>query len=1300
MNNIHDVKMPVYKDTADDYSEEQVKDIEKLLDYVNAVDTNLVLRLGEEYYGKFKWFGETSSSKKSYFSYQEEAVYNFIFDLNKSGILSDQVGMGKTIEAGMIISELASRKELKSLLIIVPNEIMSSKWKQELEDKFGIKPVKGFDEYPSVTVIRNYDDFCLCAFECLKQDKFATLENIDLGHEYKKKADDTLAGVLQTYIKSDIKKVVDMINDSFEIDDMKERVTFDGKKFALKGTNIQRDYVYDANGVIDDFVNKYHNMRLEVLLNLPQFSDDYRKLLEVELSGAYTLIGDYFLTNGKSGDVSSMTAVMTKRHPILVVPISYAGKDGKSVDFLNRTLMKAADNYKHRYIVRNGRTDELDFVCEQYRVIDFFIDVGYRTMIVDEVHDYIDVESKVNRDKFHADAAALKAGQQVDGKLYSSDEYDRFELFDDYYFIKKSSLYKKLKSLADKANRKIFLTATPIKSDMVDFYLLTLLASNKDADIYKKLQTGFAAIDFAKNGEQSNDRQVQDLFDRFDYNLERVAEHFTTYSDVFLEVEEYEDGKKGEYKYPYFNNSYVIAHQRKKEDILEYLKSYATFMTVEEIFMELLIAFNAETRDENEDSNAGFADMETLFGKLNELMSGHLTDRKYIKDGSPDDLLTRVVFRALLGNTLKTRFEEDFSIKDENGTPIKPIKRIRELLEQPDGTRIWDSTYKKYGIRHTRHQTYNLSECEYLDKFSDKYRARYSNLPLWPRRNGNVIFLVRDDVFFDRFIDVRDENSERGKRLHEKAPEIKIENLPNYGQLVKDIDKSKEQFEYAKGIFDYINESMSGGDENHLPSSSKYESYNLDDDGMAEYKLALVTKLMMGSDPNLGSVKKKVLLFAENGRDEILNWFGSLKCRPLADKFVTDAKSEKTFADKLISYGIAAATDLFKTWNVSQDASLLTSADKENVLIIIDPKRYEKGVDMQKADTIINFDINYDPLKMEQRIGRIDRIRPKGAEQSINIISFVPLNDMSGFVINFFANEMKMFTQWMGETTGIVSVPEDADSDKSGGDISFEGRVKTLERFYKYVYRLCTTDVSAKDREKMAEEFGEFFKLDKEKMRYDFDFLQELRPVFDGVCKNSFAPLEGLSVDGSSKKVVRFNSTRGQFAPCGKEKCDICPQRSMCQEKGKEQNNVYSLFARGVNEFFDKGVAYYDGAHKDCLQKLDRGIIKPTEGGGQRLDQWLFARKTAFEEAGKKVRGMLGAHSEPYPMPLDTYRAIFDPLKNLYWDECVAEYLDLILEKFHAQCDSVLDGAKLFENFIKTFSIAGFMNNMRDEAAK
>ena len=125
-------------------------------------------------------------SDKSYFSYQEEAVYDFIFNLNKSGILSDQVGMGKTIEAGMIISELASRNELRSLLIIVPNEIMAQKWEYELQNKFGIQEFTyGPDEtYPVVTTMKNYDDFCRCVFDCVAQEKFVEFYEYEFAHTY------------------------------------------------------------------------------------------------------------------------------------------------------------------------------------------------------------------------------------------------------------------------------------------------------------------------------------------------------------------------------------------------------------------------------------------------------------------------------------------------------------------------------------------------------------------------------------------------------------------------------------------------------------------------------------------------------------------------------------------------------------------------------------------------------------------------------------------------------------------------------------------------------------------------------------------------------------------------------------------------------------------------------------------------------------------------------------------------------------------------------------------------------------
>lgn len=1265
----NDVKMPAQKGTNEKYTDEEVKNIEELLNLVNAAKESRDLRLNEEYYGQFHWFGASQRNDKSYFSYQEKAVYQFVFEMNKSGILSDQVGMGKTIEAGMIISELASRKELKSLIIIVPNEIMSTKWKVELEEKFGITAYSDeqFGEFPGVTVVRNYDEFCLNVFECLKQDKFGELADYRFKHSYKEKSGDTLAAVLASFVKSDIETVIKMINNGFEMDDMDERVAFDGNKFYIKGRSLKREYSrvynYDSEGKIQYIVNGNINQNLSAFLGNDRFyraqnKKGYRPIIEAELRSLFTLIGDYFATSGKY-NLSNLTVAMAKRHPIMVVPISYTGEDGQLVDFLNRQLLSKTDNYKHKYPIRDA-SNKLTIECEDYRIIDFFIDVGYQTMIVDEVHDYIDVESKVSREQFHRDLKTREA--------YSSKYYDRFELFDDYYFVSKSKLYKKLKSLADKANRKIFLTATPIKSDMVDFYLLTLLASNKDSDAYKKLQTNL------ENEIIDLEQAINDLYNAFIGCIEACsAEDFCRYYNTFLAEEKNEEGTviSGRYIYPYFNNDYLKANCNKVDVVLDYLKSQINYMTLEEIAMNLMLAYNAEKALDGEQSNIN---AKNVLEKVTDLLSDEATR-----------LQTRVVFRALLNNTVKMRFEEDFT--DEG----KPIKRIRDLLEQQDGPRRWSKTYKKYGIRNTRHQTYNLSDCELLNKLPDEARKFYTNLPLWPQRNGKVIFLVRDDVFFDSFIDVQ-----RQLDVQQDAP-IRLEDLPNYDQLTDDLEYNQERLNNATAIFDYINESMSGGDEqHHLPQSSKYESVELDDDGMIEYKLALVNRLMEGSDANLGSVKNKVLLFAENGREEILDWFKYQKCAPLySAKEPLDSAKVAAYKKKWESYKVNPMGD---KWSVSTDTADLNNNLLDNVLIIIDPKRYEKGVDMQKANTIINFDINYDPLKMEQRIGRIDRIRPQGAERSINIVSFVPLNNMSGFVINFFANEMKMFTQWMGETTGIVSVPEEEGDSKRTNtqEISFESRVLKLEEFYGKIYELCSKEVSDKKLEEMAVEFSKYFGLDETKTKFDFKYLQHLRPCFDKAYRNSICAIGGHSVDNSDKKVVRFNSTRGLFVTCASDKCSTCANKSLCKTNNEKVNNVYSDFTQGVKDFYEQSIKYYDNAIREYGKRRDTLIVTSTGGSnGVRLDQWLQNRKNQFEQYLKQVTPKLGHHEEPYPMPYDNYREIFDPMKQMYWDEVVAEYLKPILKQFHSQCDSVLQGAKLFERFIKSFSIAEFMNSMK-----
>ena len=55
-------------------------------------------------------------------------------------LLADDVGLGKTISAGLVISELISRGRLAKILIVCP-KILREQWKEELDTKFGISAV-------------------------------------------------------------------------------------------------------------------------------------------------------------------------------------------------------------------------------------------------------------------------------------------------------------------------------------------------------------------------------------------------------------------------------------------------------------------------------------------------------------------------------------------------------------------------------------------------------------------------------------------------------------------------------------------------------------------------------------------------------------------------------------------------------------------------------------------------------------------------------------------------------------------------------------------------------------------------------------------------------------------------------------------------------------------------------------------------------------------------------------------------------------------------------------------------------
>ena len=78
------------------------------------------------------------ASKTLFRAYQFKPLLKFLNSPNRRLLVADEVGLGKTIEAGHIMLELKARRELHHVLIVCPKSLRE-KWKEELAFKFGLQ---------------------------------------------------------------------------------------------------------------------------------------------------------------------------------------------------------------------------------------------------------------------------------------------------------------------------------------------------------------------------------------------------------------------------------------------------------------------------------------------------------------------------------------------------------------------------------------------------------------------------------------------------------------------------------------------------------------------------------------------------------------------------------------------------------------------------------------------------------------------------------------------------------------------------------------------------------------------------------------------------------------------------------------------------------------------------------------------------------------------------------------------------------------------------------------------------------
>lgn len=83
------------------------------------------------------------ASKTLFRAYQFKPLLKFLNSPSRRLLVADEVGLGKTIEAGHIMLELKARKQFSDVLIVCPMSLQE-KWKAELIEKFAL-PFKIYD---------------------------------------------------------------------------------------------------------------------------------------------------------------------------------------------------------------------------------------------------------------------------------------------------------------------------------------------------------------------------------------------------------------------------------------------------------------------------------------------------------------------------------------------------------------------------------------------------------------------------------------------------------------------------------------------------------------------------------------------------------------------------------------------------------------------------------------------------------------------------------------------------------------------------------------------------------------------------------------------------------------------------------------------------------------------------------------------------------------------------------------------------------------------------------------------------
>ena len=142
--------------------------------------------------------------------------------------------------------------------------------------------------------------------------------------------------------------------------------------------------------------------------------------------------------------------------------------------------------------------------------------------------------------------------------------------------------------------------------------------------------------------------------------------------------------------------------------------------------------------------------------------------------------------------------------------------------------------------------------------------------------------------------------------------------------------------------------------------------------------------------------------------------------------FVSFRRTLQHVSDLLTSRGIAFSVFSGEQNDREKDDAVAALRDRVPVMLCTDSGG--EGRNLQFADTLINYDLPWNPMKIEQRVGRVHRF---GQTREVFVFNLCTAGSLEARLLRVLSEKIRMFELVVGEVSSILGNLDEADQFES-----------------------------------------------------------------------------------------------------------------------------------------------------------------------------------------------------------------------------------------------------------------------------